>query len=68
MALKSLAIAAVLLCGALLGGCQNTLIGTGVPDPQLSARDKEMMALAPPDEARIPIARYQISESQPSRS
>ena len=62
MALKSLATAAVLLSGALLGGCQSTLIGTNVPDPKLSARDAEMMALAPPDEARIPIARYQISD------
>jgi lipoprotein-anchoring transpeptidase ErfK/SrfK len=62
MALKSLAIAAVLVGGALLGGCQSTLIGTSVPDPKLSARDKQMMALAPPDEFRIPIARYQIPD------
>ena len=37
MALKSLAIAAVLLGGALLGGCQSgALIGSAVPDPALS--------------------------------
>jgi lipoprotein-anchoring transpeptidase ErfK/SrfK len=62
MAVKSLALVAVLLAGALLGGCQSTLIGSNVPDPKLSARDKEMMALAPADEARIPIARYQVPD------
>jgi lipoprotein-anchoring transpeptidase ErfK/SrfK len=63
MALKSLAIAAVLLGGALLGGCQSgALIGSAVPDPALSQRDKEMMALAPPEEARLPIARYKIPD------
>jgi lipoprotein-anchoring transpeptidase ErfK/SrfK len=59
---KFLAVAAALLAGALLSGCQTTLIGKSVPDPKLSARDAEMMALAPPDEARIPIARYQIDD------
>jgi lipoprotein-anchoring transpeptidase ErfK/SrfK len=62
MALKSLAIAAVLLGGALLGGCQSTLIGSSVPDPKLTPRDKEMMALAPLEESRIPIARYQVPD------
>jgi lipoprotein-anchoring transpeptidase ErfK/SrfK len=60
--MRFLAIAAVLLSGALLGGCQNTIVGANVPDPKLSARDQEMMALAPADEARIPIARYQVSD------
>jgi lipoprotein-anchoring transpeptidase ErfK/SrfK len=62
MTLKSLAIAALLLSASLLGGCQATLIGTNVPDPKLTARDKEMMALAPAEEERIPIARYQIPD------
>jgi lipoprotein-anchoring transpeptidase ErfK/SrfK len=62
MAKRLLALAAALLAGALLSGCQTTLIGQSVPDPKLSARDAEMMALAPPDEARIPIPRYQISD------
>jgi lipoprotein-anchoring transpeptidase ErfK/SrfK len=62
MTLKSLAIGAVLLGGALLGGCQSAIIGSSVPDPKLTARDQEMMALAPADEARIPIARYQVPD------
>jgi lipoprotein-anchoring transpeptidase ErfK/SrfK len=62
MAKKFLAVAALLLAGALLSGCQTTLIGASVPDPKLSARDAEMMALAPPEEARIPTARYQIDD------
>jgi lipoprotein-anchoring transpeptidase ErfK/SrfK len=62
MPLKSFALIAVLLSAALLGGCQATLIGQSIPDPKLSARDAEMMALAPPEEARIPIARYQITD------
>ena len=62
MAKKFMAVAALLLAGALLSGCQSTLVGSYVPDPKLSARDAEMMALAPPDEARIPIARYQIAD------
>ena len=63
MALKTLAIAALLVGSAVLGGCQSgALMGSAVPDPKLSQRDKEMMALAPLEEARIPIARYQISD------
>jgi lipoprotein-anchoring transpeptidase ErfK/SrfK len=62
MIMRSLAIIAVLASAALLGGCQSAIVGSNVPDPKLSARDAEMMALAPPDEARIPIARYQIPD------
>jgi lipoprotein-anchoring transpeptidase ErfK/SrfK len=62
MAKKFLAVAALMLAGALLSGCQTTLIGASVPDPKLSARDAEMMALAPPEEARIPTARYKIDD------
>ncbi|MGD0722092.1 MAG: L,D-transpeptidase [Roseiarcus sp.] len=63
MNLRTLAMAAVLMCGGLLGGCQNTIVGGAyVPDPKLSARDQQMMALAPPDEARIPIERYQVPD------
>ena len=63
MALKSLAIAAILLSGALLGGCQSTVVGTYVPpDTKLSGRDAEMMALAPAEEAKLPILRYQVSD------
>src|ERR1700683_2635016 len=62
MNMRSLAIIAILASGALLGGCQSAIVGSNVPDPKLSARDAEMMALAPPDEARIPIARYKIPD------
>ena len=58
---KLLAVVAVLTTGALLGGCQNTIVGGSyVPDPKLSARDQQMMALAPQEESRIPIERYQV--------
>jgi lipoprotein-anchoring transpeptidase ErfK/SrfK len=62
MAKKIWALAALLLSGALLSGCQTTMVGSSLPDPKLSARDAEMMALAPPEEARIPTARYQIED------
>ena len=63
MAVRSWAIVAVLLSGALLAGCQSTMVGGAyVPDPKLSARDQQMMALAPAEEARIPIERYQIAD------
>ena len=63
MALRSLATVAVILMGALLAGCQSTIVGgASVPDPQLSARDKQMMALAPPEEFKIPIDRVQVPD------
>jgi lipoprotein-anchoring transpeptidase ErfK/SrfK len=62
MAKKILAVDALLLDGALLSGCQTSMVGASLPDPKLSARDAEMMALAPPEEARIPTARYQIAD------
>ena len=49
-----------LVCAALLAGCApngGALIAANVPDPKLSAHDKEMLALAPAEEARIPIYR-----------
>src|SRR5260370_6495007 len=63
MALRSLATVAVILTGALLGGCQNAVVGGAyIPDPQLSARDKQMMAVAPAEEFKIPIERYQVGD------
>jgi lipoprotein-anchoring transpeptidase ErfK/SrfK len=63
MALRSLATVAVILTGALLGGCQSTIVGgASVPDPTLSARDKQMMALAPAEEFKIPIDRVQVPD------
>jgi len=55
---KSWALGAVLAASALLGGCQMT----GVPDVQLSARDRAMMALAPAEEWSIPIVRLQVAD------
>jgi lipoprotein-anchoring transpeptidase ErfK/SrfK len=56
-------VAVLLLTGAVVGGCQNTVVGgASIPDPQLTPRDKQMMALAPPEEARIPIERYQVAD------
>jgi lipoprotein-anchoring transpeptidase ErfK/SrfK len=49
----------ILAAGLMLSGCQS-VIESGLPDPQLTARDKQMMALAEPDEWRIPDTRYRI--------
>ncbi len=49
----------VLAAGMLLSGCQ-AIVQAGLPDPQLTARDKQMMALAEPDEWRIPDVRNKI--------
>jgi len=50
---------------ALASGCA-PVIHAGLPDPKLTERDKKMMALAEPDEWRIPDIRnkveYQTSE------
>ncbi len=49
-----------LLLAVLTGGCQS-MVQSGLPDPALSARDKQMMALAEPDEFRIPTQRNKIT-------
>src|SRR5271170_5819454 len=58
-------IGIVLAAGALLSGC-TPVIQAGLPDPKLTERDKQMMALAEPDEWRIPTVRsiidYHTSE------
>ena len=41
---------------ALASGCQS-IVQSGLPDPKLSERDKQMMALAEPDEKNIPVVR-----------
>jgi len=54
-----------LAISALASGCA-PVIHAGLPDPKLTERDKKMMALAEPDEWRIPDIRnkveYQTSE------
>jgi lipoprotein-anchoring transpeptidase ErfK/SrfK len=58
-------LAMMLAIGAMVGGCQ-PVIQSGLPDPKLTERDKQMMALAEPDEWRIPNTRslveYHTSE------
>ena len=49
-----------LFFAVLTSGCQS-IVQSGLPDPTLSARDKEMMALAEPDEFRIPTQRNKIT-------
>ena len=49
-----------LVLAVLTTGCQS-IVQSGLPDPTLSARDKEMMALAEPDEYRIPTQRNKIT-------
>src|SRR5579871_5050486 len=50
----------VLAAAAMLSGC-TPVIQSGLPDPQLTARDKQMMALAEPDEWTIPTRRSIVS-------
>ena len=54
-----------LTVAVLTSGCQ-PILQAGLPDPKLSERDKQMMALAEPDETRIPdvrnIVEYQTKE------
>jgi lipoprotein-anchoring transpeptidase ErfK/SrfK len=50
----------VLAAAALTAGCQS-VIQSGLPDPKLTERDKKMMALAEPDEYRIPVVRSIVS-------
>ena len=56
------AICAVGMASALLAGCQSVVPGSYVPDPKLSARDQQMMALAPSSESSIPIYRVEIGD------
>ena len=53
MRTKGILLGIALAVGALASGCA-PVIQSGLPDPQLTARDKQMMALAEPDEWRIP--------------
>ena len=54
-----------LAVATLTSGC-DPVLQSGLPDPKLSERDKQMMALAEPDEYRIPtyrnIVAYQTKE------
>ena len=57
---KAVFVGVALAAAALTAGCQS-IIQSGLPDPALSARDKQMMALAEPDEYSIPTYRNKIT-------
>ena len=59
---KSLLIVGALMAGALLSGCSPMDTQTAMVETHLSAHDKAMMALAPPEEWSIPIVRNQIAD------
>jgi lipoprotein-anchoring transpeptidase ErfK/SrfK len=48
-----------LAISAIVGGCM-PIIQSGLPEPRLTERDKRMMALAQPDEWRIPDIRTKV--------
>ena len=52
-------LGAALVISVMTSGCQ-PIIQSGLPDPKLTERDKQMMALADPDEWSIPDVRSKI--------
>jgi lipoprotein-anchoring transpeptidase ErfK/SrfK len=60
MKTNGLFLAIALAVSALVSGCQQ-IVQSGLPDPKLTARDKQMMALAEPDEWRIPTTRNKVT-------
>ncbi len=59
---KTLLIVGALMAGALLSGCSPMDTQTAMVETHLSAHDKAMMALAPPEEWSIPIVRNHIAD------
>ncbi len=59
MKAKAILLGIVLAVSAMVSGCA-PVIQSGLPDPQLTTRDKQMMALAEPDEWRIPVIRNKV--------
>ena len=53
----------LLLSIALVAAGCVPVLQAGLPDPKLTARDKQMMALAEPDEWRIPDIRNKVHYS-----
>jgi lipoprotein-anchoring transpeptidase ErfK/SrfK len=56
---KVLVMGIVLAASTMASGC-TPIIRSGLPDPKLTDRDKRMMALAEPDEWRIPDIRNKV--------
>jgi lipoprotein-anchoring transpeptidase ErfK/SrfK len=63
---KALLLGIALAASAIAPGCM-PVIQSGLPDPKLTERDKQMMALAGPDEWRIPDIRNKVQYSTAER-
>jgi lipoprotein-anchoring transpeptidase ErfK/SrfK len=61
-----LILAIVFVISALASAC-TPILQSGLPDPALTARDKQMMALADPQEWRIPDVRNKVQYSTNER-
>src|ERR1700683_1770043 len=66
MKTSAFVIGLVLAAGALLSGC-TPVIQAGLPDPQRTEPDKQMMALAEPDEWKIPTRRSIVQYQTPEK-
>jgi lipoprotein-anchoring transpeptidase ErfK/SrfK len=66
MKTNALFLGIVLALSAFTGGC-TPVLQSGLPDPALTERDKQMMALAEPDEWRIPDVRNKVQYSTAER-
>jgi lipoprotein-anchoring transpeptidase ErfK/SrfK len=66
MKINVLILVIVVAVSAMIGGCAPVL-QSGLPDPTLTERDKQMMALAEPDEWRIPDVRNKVQYSTQER-
>jgi len=62
MAGKFFIIGAALFAGAVLSGCAPIGMQLAAGDTHLTARDKAMLALAPPEEWKIPIVRNRVAD------
>jgi lipoprotein-anchoring transpeptidase ErfK/SrfK len=64
MKTNALLLGIVLAVTAVVSGC-TPVMQTGLPDPALTPRDKQMMALAEPDEWKIPTYRSIVAYQTP---
>jgi len=62
MTAKKFLIGLAFLAGVGLSGCSPVVMVGGVPDPQLTARDKAMMALATSEEWSLPTWRAKVAD------
>ena len=66
MKTNAVIVGLALAMGALTSGCM-PIVQASLPDPQLTPRDKQMMALAEPDERTIPASRSIVRYSTPEK-